>query len=105
MLGQVSEYLKKIFQTAQCSCDCTIVCLIYLERFLEKSHLKLTVKNWKSLVAIGMLLASKVHDDLSMVNADFAVFLPYSVDQINNWERQFLAGLKYDVRVSASQCT
>lgn len=102
---QVAKYLRQIFQTAQCSVDCTIVCLIYIERLLKTSGLRLTVKNWRSLVAIGMLLASKVHDDLSMVNADFAVFLPFKVDQINAWERQFLAGLKYDVRVSASQYT
>jgi ribosomal protein L18 len=101
----ISFYLRQIFQTAQCSVDCTIVCLIYIERLLERSGLKLTVKNWRSLIAIGMLLASKVNDDLSMVNADFAVFLPFKVDQINKWERQFLAGIKYDVRVAASQYT
>ena len=101
----IAKHLNNIFTTAQCSVDCTIVCLIYIQRLLKISGLHLTNKNWKSLVATGMLLASKVQDDLSMVNADFAVFLPYSVDQINTWERQFLAGLRYDVRVSASEYT
>ena len=102
---QISRYLRQIFKTAQCSVDCTIVCLIYIERLMNTSGLRLTVRNWRSLIAIGMLLASKVHDDLSMVNADFAMFLPFSVDQINQWERQFLAGIRYDVRVSAAQYT
>ena len=99
----VAQYLQMIFTTAQCSVDCTIVCLIYIERLLTRSGLNLTTRNWKPLVAVGMLLASKVWDDLSMLNADFAVFLPYTMDQINSWERQFLGGMQYDVRVSASQ--
>jgi hypothetical protein len=104
-VDQIARYLREIFRTAQCSVDCTIVCLIYVERLMATSGLQLTVRNWRSLIAIGMLLASKVHDDLSMVNADFAVFLPFTVEQINNWERQFLAGIKYDVRVSAAHYT
>jgi hypothetical protein len=99
----IAAHLHNIFVTAQCSVDCTVVCLIYLERFFKLSGLKFTVKNWKTLTATSMLLASKVWDDLSMVNSDFAMFLPYTVDQINTWERQFLTGMKYDVRVSASQ--
>ena len=99
----VADYLKLIFSTAQCSVDCTIVCLIYLERMTKSSGLTLTVRNWRALTATSMLLASKVWDDLSMVNADFSIFLHYTVDQINTWERQFLAGMKYDVRVSAGQ--
>lgn len=101
----MAKYLRQIFLTAQCSVDCTIVCLVYVERLLSGSGLQLTAKNWRSLLTVGMLLASKVHDDMSMVNADFATFLPYKVDQINAWERQFLAGIKYDVRVSASHYT
>ena len=104
-VDQIAKYLREIFRTAQCSVDCTIVCLIYIERLMQTSKLQLTVRNWRSLIAIGMLLASKVHDDLSMINADFAYFLPFSVEQINTWERQFLAGIKYDVRVSAAHYT
>ena len=102
-VSQVATYLYNIFSTAQCSVDCTIVCLIYLERFTKNSNLTLTAKNWRSLTATSMLLASKVWDDLSMVNADFALFLGYTLEQINSWEKSFLAAMKYDVRVSASQ--
>jgi len=98
----VAMYVHKIFTTAECSVDCTVVCVIYVERLLAHTGLHLTVRNWRSLIAIGMLLASKVWDDLSMVNADFAVFLPFTVEQINQWERHFLSGMKYDVRVPAS---
>jgi hypothetical protein len=104
-VDQIARYLREIFRTAQCSVDCTIVCLIYIERLMQTSGLQLTVRNWRSLIAIAMLLASKVHDDLSMINADFACFLPFTVEQINAWERQFLAGIKYDVRVSAGHYT
>jgi len=102
-VSEVATFLYTIFSTAQCSVDCTIVCLIYLERFTKTSNLTLTAKNWRSLTATSMLLASKVWDDLSMVNADFATFLGYTLEQINGWEKSFLSGMKYDVRVSASQ--
>lgn len=104
-LERIAKYLREIFRTAQCSVDCTIVSLIYIERLMQTSGLQLTTRNWRSLVAIAMLLASKVNDDLSMINADFACFLPFTVEQINGWERQFLAGIKYDVRVSTGHYT
>lgn len=100
---ELKKYWMMIFKTAQCSVDCLVVSYIYLERLQKSTGLSLSVRNWKSLVAISMLLASKVNDDLSMVNADFAVFLPFTVEQINKWERQFLAGINYDVRFSAGQ--
>ena len=99
----IFQFYRNIFETAQCSVDCTIVSLMYLERFLTFSGLNLNSKNWRSVTMISMLLASKVWDDLSMVNADFSVFLPYTLEQINSWERQFLSGLKYNVHVSASE--
>jgi hypothetical protein len=51
----------------------------------------------------ALLLAGKVWDDLSMVNEDFSMFLPFTLDQINKWEIEFLSCVKFNVRVSASE--
>ena len=103
----VADFMLNIFVRAQCSADCAIVCLIYIERLIVRTRLTMTPRNWRSLVATGMLLAGKVWDDLSMINVDFAVILEdlpnFNVNQINKWEFQFLKGMDYDVRVPASE--
>jgi len=102
---ELANYLHNMFTTAQCSEECNIICLIYVERLLECSRdpAGLNGRNWKSIVMMAMLLASKVWDDLSMVNEDFSIFMPYTLDQINTWEIEFLGCIKFNVRVSASQ--
>lgn len=101
----IREYLKKMFSTAECAEDCNIICLIYLRRMLEcaGNPYGLTSYNWKVCMMTALLLASKVWDDLSMVNEDFAYFLPFSLEQINSWEVKFLSCIKFNVRVSASE--
>ena len=49
---EVAKYLHMIFTTAQCSVDCTIVCLIYVERLLamERSSVAFS-SNSTSLVS------------------------------------------------------
>mmetsp|Transcript_334 Transcript_334/g.618 ORF Transcript_334/g.618 Transcript_334/m.618 type:complete len:401 (-) Transcript_334:1324-2526(-) len=103
--ASIRDYLKNMFVTAQCSEECNIICLIYIKRLLKNAGSRnvLTAYNWKGIVMTALLLASKVWDDLSMVNEDFAYFMPYNLDQVNEWEVVFLAGLGYNVRVSASE--
>jgi hypothetical protein len=100
---EIFRFMKNIYITAQCSVDCVIISLIYVERFTAMSNRQLSCTNWKSIITTAMLLASKVWDDLSMVNQDFSTFLHYPLSQINVWEFQFLQGIKYNVRVSASE--
>ena len=99
----VAKFVEFVNNTAQCCAGTPLVGLVYLERFLRLSQLRLSAKNWRSLVSVSMLLASKVWDDLSMSNADFATIVDVSLAQMNRWERLFVAGLKYDVSVSAAQ--
>jgi len=81
-----------------------LVALVFLERLLANvNELKVTARNWQALVTTAILLASKVCDDTSMVNVDFADFLPFSLKEINHWERRFLAGLEYNVSCSIVQ--
>ena len=81
-----------------------LVALVFLERLLTNvNELKVTARNWQALVTTAILLASKVCDDTSMVNVDFADFLPFSLKEINHWERRFLAGIEYNVSCSIVQ--
>ncbi len=54
--------------------DCIIMSLVYIERMLSEAAPALCIcrSNWKSIILSGMALASKVWDDLSMLNVDFS---------------------------------
>jgi len=117
-VSDIAAYLTNMFETAQCSEDCNIICLIYVERLMKccqknkllgkqdqeiESMSGLNSDNWRGILMVAMLLASKVWDDLSMVNEDFSIFMPYSLQQINSWEVHFLSCVGFNVRVSASE--
>ena len=100
---EFAQWIHFIYETGQCTVDTIIIAFIYCERLFNKNkEVSLTEKNWKSLIAISFMLSSKVWDDLSMMNSDFACFLPFSLQQINTWERYFLSGLNFDVSVKPS---
>eukprot|EP00941_MAST-03F_sp_MAST-3F-sp1_P000962 g962.t1 len=59
---------------------------------------------WRPMALISLVLASKVWDDLSMINADFAQICGhhFSLQQINSMELVWLSVLKYDCKVALS---
>lgn len=63
-LQEVHKFLHTLFSGAQLSAECSIVCLIYVERVMELAHVPLMSKTWKPCVMCGLLLASKVWQDL-----------------------------------------
>lgn len=101
----LEQFLTKMFCTAQCSVECNVICLVYVEQLLRCCGCDegLNLSNWRPIVMTAMMLASKVWDDLSMVNEDFSIFMPYSLEMINEWEVHFLSCLQYNVRVRASE--
>jgi len=59
--------------------------------------------NWKPLVFIGVLQASKFWEDLNFWNVDFlGVGQSYTLEGINQMESEFLALCQYNLFVSAS---
>ena len=80
--------------------------LIYVERLLKttKGGIRLTYKNWMSVIFSSMVMSSKVWDDLSMWNADFSqVCTSFTLQRINELELAMLNALRYDVKVKASE--
>jgi hypothetical protein len=100
--GQVEYVIRHIFKTGQLSVDCNIIALVYIDRLLA-TGMPLTVRNWRPVLAISMILASKVWDDLSMINDDFSTFLPFTLAELNKWEVKYLNSLSFNVRVKASE--
>lgn len=63
-LNEVHTFLETLFVKAQLSPECSIVCLIYVERLMEHANVPLVAQTWAPVVLCGMLLASKVWADL-----------------------------------------
>jgi hypothetical protein len=102
-LEEVHTFLSDLFHKAQLSAECSIVCLIYVERLMEMANVPLLKTTWKTVMLCGMLLASKVWQDLSSWNVEFSEIMPqYSLNSINKLERTFCEEIKWDLYISSS---
>lgn len=82
-LSDIHTFLSDLFVKALLSAECSIgkiystfqflinfpiipntVCLIYVERLMESAFVPLVNKNWRPILLCGLLLASKVWQDL-----------------------------------------
>lgn len=111
-LAEISEFYETFYQRSQMEHDTIIFSLIYAERLVKSTNgiLAPSPENWRSLLFSCMVLASKVWDDLSMWNYDFANVTAHTVglrsftlSRINELELALLKCLKYNVKVPASE--
>jgi hypothetical protein len=101
--GEIYEFAHKLFQSVQLSSECSIVCLIYVERLMEASKVPLLASTWRPIFMCGLLLASKVWQDLSSWNIEFAnVYPQFSLEAINRLEIEFLRMIKWDLYIYSS---
>ena len=85
------------------------VCLAYVNSMCMFSLCSIfcqmfNARNWRPIVLSAVLTSSKVWDDLSSWNIEFAEVFPiFTLKDINALERLFLEGLKYNLFVSGIQ--
>ncbi|KAF1786424.1 Cyclin PHO80-like [Phytophthora cactorum] len=102
-VDEIFRFCKNLFNKAQLSAECTIVCLIYIERLMEQANVPLLAATWRPIVVCGLLLASKVWQDLSSWNVEISNIYPqFSLHSINRLERLFLHHIQWDLYISAS---
>ncbi|ETV94495.1 hypothetical protein H310_11811 [Aphanomyces invadans] len=102
-VDEIFRFCKNLFNRAQLSAECTIVCLIYIERLMERASIPLLGSSWKPIVLCGLLLASKVWQDLSSWNVEISnVFPQFPLHSINRLERLFLHYIQWDLYISGS---
>jgi len=102
-VGEIYEFAHQLFKSVQLSSECSIVCLIYVERLMEVGKVPLLANTWRPIFMCGLLLASKVWQDLSSWNIEFASVYPqFSLAAIGRLELQFLKTVKWDPYISSS---
>ena len=99
----IYEFGHRLFKQVQLSSECSIICLIYVERLMENAKVPVMATTWKPIFMCGLLLASKVWQDWSSWNIEFAnVYPQFSLAAINKLELQFLKMVKWDLYISSS---
>ncbi|CAM9090383.1 unnamed protein product [Scytosiphon promiscuus] len=115
-VDEIYEFIKTLFNKAQLSSECSLVCLIYVERLMETAHVPLLAGTWKPSFAcpiafyffdtptmVAVIAILKVWQDLSSWNVEFATVYPeYSLKSINKLELLFLGAMKWDMSISSS---
>lgn len=102
-VDNIYEFMKALYDCAQFSPECCIICLVYINRLIAFTGMPLHPTNWRPLLLCSLLVAQKVWDDKYLSNADFAFIYPFFVtDEINRLEQKFLELIQYNVTVKAS---
>lgn len=97
------EFMRALYDCAQFSPECCIICLVYINRLIAFTGLPLHPTNWRPIILSSLLIAQKVWDDRYLSNADFAYIYPFfTTDEINALEKRFLELINYSVTVKAA---
>lgn len=56
----VFAFMAKVVEGTELSHECSLVCLIYVERLMETARVPLLQSTWKPIIICGLLVASKV---------------------------------------------
>ena len=102
-IENILEFIKALYDCAQFSPECCIICLVYINRLIAFTEMPLQPTNWRPLLLCSLLVAQKVWDDRYLTNADFAFIYPFFVtEEINKLEQKFLELIQYNVTVKSN---
>lgn len=97
----VYNFMKNVLIRCRMEKEVSVISLVYIEKLVEKSGIQINAKNWKKVLLVAMILASKVWDDESFENKHFATVLTqFSLKEINEMESAFLSMLDFEVYVT-----
>ena len=56
-IESINEFMKALFECAQFSIECCIVCLVYINRVISLTDMPLQPTNWRPLILCALLVA------------------------------------------------
>jgi Cyclin, N-terminal domain len=102
-IDDIFEFMRALYDCAQFSPECCIICLVYINRLIAFTGLPLSPSNWRPIILCSFLIGQKVWDDRYLSNADFAYIYPFfNTEEINKLEKKFLELINYSVTVKAA---
>jgi len=102
----VYDYLMRISKYFQCSNECFVMSLVYIDRIV-KLHPEFTIcsLNIHRLLVTSVMLAVKFYDDVYYSNAYYGKVGGVKTKEINTLEHQFLRLLDWNLHVSPQEYT
>jgi hypothetical protein len=102
----IAEFMTALYECGQFSTECCIICLVYINRFIQDTEIPLLPTTWRPLIICSLLIAQKVWDDKYLSNSDFAFIYPFfSNEEVNKLEQKFLELIEYNVTVKPNVYT
>jgi len=98
-INKINNFISYILENGQIEPECIILLMIYIDRILNNSDIKLQPNNWRNLIFCCFVIASKIIDDDSFENKDFLIGFPQF--DINNLEKKLLELLQYNIHIDA----
>lgn len=101
---QIHEFFQIIFTKLSLNVECAIVALLYAERLMSQGKIAMNGRNWRPILMVSILMASKMWDDLSSWNVEFSDIFPiFTLHEINTLEKLFLHELNYNLIISGKE--
>eukprot|EP00929_Paragymnodinium_shiwhaense_P038612 TRINITY_DN20389_c0_g1_i1.p1 TRINITY_DN20389_c0_g1~~TRINITY_DN20389_c0_g1_i1.p1 ORF type:complete len:218 (+),score=53.71 TRINITY_DN20389_c0_g1_i1:211-864(+) len=100
----IHEYLLRIGKYFQCSDECFVLCLVYIDRIV-KQHPEFSICNLNihRLLVTAAMLAVKFFDDVYYSNAYYAKVGGVRTREINALETQFLKLIDWRLHVTPQE--
>ena len=97
----IKNFMQLVMMAGKMEKEIPILAYAYIIRLLSLCrHDSITPYNWKNIVLITLIEASKVWDDQSLENHSFSkVIKPYTTLEINRLERHLLTLLRYQLKI------
>ena len=100
---EISGFIEAIYDLAQFSPECCVICLVYINRINALTDMPLLPTTWRPLVIISLLIGQKMFDDKYLSNADFQYIYPFfDSEQFNLLEIKFLDLIQYNTHIKLS---
>ena len=102
-VDEISGFIEAIYDLAQFSAECCVICLVYINRINALTDMPLLPTTWRPLVIIALMIAQKMWDDKYLSNADFQYIYPFfDSNQFNVLEIKFLDLIQYNTHIKLS---
>lgn len=96
----ISGFIEALYDIAQFSGECCVICLIYINRLIALTAIPLLPISWRPLILISLMVAQKMWDDKYLSNSDFATIYPFFDNkQLNTLEMKFLELIQYNTHI------
>ena len=101
---EIYYYTKYVVISGKMEREIPLMALIYIEWFVTKTGILINHLNWRWIILITLIIASKIWDDDSLENIHFPkVMHDITLWEVNQLEKIFLEMISFDLHIRGSE--